>query len=484
MKRRIINKFLNVYWQFSLPLKVSVWFFFCSLLQKGLLFFTTPVFTRILSTEDYGVISIFNSWENIISIFVTLGLSYSVQNVGLVKFSDDKNNYQSAMLGLLFTCAIFCSVVFVVFYDYLKPIIQLEEKYIFLMFIYCVFNTIMTMWSLRKRFEYHYKEMVCMTITHAMFSTILSIVLVIVMKDKAYAKVLGIGIVTVIIGGICCLDFVRNSKKIFNKLYWKFALKYNLPMIPHFLSTVVLGQLDRIMIKNMCGSSQAGIYSVAYSIANVINILNSALHASYNPWLLQRIKSKKYKGINTVVNVILLCYMMILWITILFAPEILIIMAPLEYYEGIYVIPPVACSMFFMLIFNIISPLEQYSLKTKFIAVASIGAAVANVGLNYICIQKFGYLAAGYTTLVCYILFAAAHYIYVKRICRNDMNGIIIFDGKRIGLMCILVVGMAIISALIYPYYIIRYALFIIILVILVVERRKIFDIIVLLKDK
>ena len=187
MKRRIINKFLNVYWQFSLPLKVSVWFFFCSLLQKGLLFFTTPVFTRILSTEDYGVISIFNSWENIISIFVTLGLSYSVQNVGLVKFSDDKNNYQSAMLGLLFTCAIFCSVVFVVFYDYLKPIIQLEEKYIFLMFIYCVFNTIMTMWSLRKRFEYHYKEMVCMTITHAMFSTILSIVLVIVMKDKAYA---------------------------------------------------------------------------------------------------------------------------------------------------------------------------------------------------------------------------------------------------------------------------------------------------------
>lgn len=482
--RQRIDKFLNVYRQLSLPLKVSIWFFFCSLLQKGLLFFTTPIFTRILSTEDYGVISIFNSWESIISIFATLGLSYSVQNVGLVKFPDDKDNYQSAMLGLLFTCAFFCSGALGVFYDYLKPIIQLEEKYISLMLIYCVFNTIMTMWSLRKRFEYHYKEMVRMTIIHAVFSTILSIVLVVLMRDKAYAKVLGIGIVTVIIGGICCFDFVGNSKKLFNKVYWRFALKYNLPMIPHFLSTVVLGQLDRIMIKSMCGSSQAGIYSVAYSSANVINILNSALHASYNPWLLQRIKSKKYKGINTVVNVILLCYMMILWIMILFAPEIIMIMAPPEYYEGVYVIPPVASSMFFMLIFNIISPLEQYSLKTKFIAAASTGAAVANIGLNYICIQRFGYLAAGYTTLVCYILFAAAHYVYMKKICRNDMGGISIFDGKKIGLMCILVVGIAIFSALIYPYYVIRYALFIIILVVLVVKRRKIFDIIVLLKDK
>ncbi len=472
MKQRI-DKILNIYRQLSLPLKVSIWFLFCSLLQKGLLFFTTPLFTRILSTQEYGVISIFNSWESIISIFVTLGLSYSVQNVGLVKFSDDKENYQSAMLGLLFTCAIFCSIIFWLVYDYLKSVVQLAEKYIFLMLIYCVFKTIMTMWSLRKRFEYHYKEMVRVTIIHAMFSTMLSIMLVFLMKDKAYAKVLGIGIVTVIIGGICCFDFIRNSKKLFNKVYWKFALKYNLPMIPHFLSTVVLGQLDRIMIKNMCGSSEAGIYSVAYSSANVINILNSALHASYSPWLLQRIKSKNYNGIKKVVNVILLFYMIILWIMVWFAPEILAIMAPPEYYEGVYVIPPVACSMFFMLIFNIISPFEQYSLKTNFIAAASTGAAVANVGLNHICIQKFGYLAAGYTTLVCYILFAAAHYMYVKKICRNDMNGIIIFEGKKIGLMCILVVGIAIFSALIYQYYMIRYALFIIALVAMAIKRRR-----------
>ncbi len=472
MEQRI-DKFLNIYKQLSRPLKVSAWFFFCSLLQKGLLFFTTPIFTRILSTEDYGMISIFNSWESIISIFVTLGLSYSVQNVGLVKFSDDKDNYQSATLGLLLTCAAFCSIILEQIYDCLKPIIQLEEKYIFLMLIHCVFNTIMTMWSLRKRFEYHYKKMVCVTITYAMFSTVLSIVLVVLMKDKAYAKVLGIGISTVIIGGICCIDFVGKSKKLFNKAYWKFAFKYNLPMIPHFLSTVVLGQLDRIMIKNMCGSSQAGIYSVAYSTANVINILNSALHASYSPWLLQRIKAKNYNKISMVVNAILSYYMVLLWIMVWFAPEVLTIMAPPEYYEGVYVIPPVACSMFFMLIFNVISPLEQYSLKTTFIAAASVGAAVANVGLNYICIQRFGYLAAGYTTLACYILFAAVHYTYMKRICRNDMDGITIFDGKKIGQMCILVAGLAIFSALIYPYHMIRYVLFITILVIMVVKRRK-----------
>ena len=476
MKKQIDNV-LKLYRDLSLPLKVSIWFFGCSLLQKGLLFITTPIFTRILSTEDYGTISVFSSWENVISIFATLGLSYSVQNVGLVKFSDDKDNYQSSMLGLLFTCAAFFSFFFWIFYDHLEPVIQLEKKYIGLMFMYCVFNTILTMWSLRKRFEYHYKKMVCITAVHAIFSTVLSMMLAVFMKDKAYGKVLGTGIVTVIIGGFCCIDFVKSSKKLFSKIYWKFALNYNLPMIPHFLSTIILGQLDRIMIKNMCGASQAGIYSVAYSCANIINIINGALHASYNPWLLQRLKSKKSSGISGVVNVILLCYMMILWIMILFAPEILMVMAPPEYYEGIYVIPPVASSMFFMLVFNMVSPIEQYSLKTKFIAAASTGAAFANIALNYICIKLFGYLAAGYTTLVCYILFAVAHYVYMKRICKKDLNGINIFDDKKIWLMCVLVVGIAILSTLIYPYRAIRYILFIIILVILVIMRRKIFHI-------
>lgn len=469
-----IKKLMGLYRQLSLPLKVSVWFFFCSVLQKGLSFLATPIFTRILSTEEYGLISVFNSWERIIAVFVTFGLENSISNVGYVKFSDDKNRFQASILGLAWTCACFFSCLFLCFYRFLEPMIQLDISFIELMLVYCTFSTTLTMWSVRERFEYHYRRMVAITLCNTISGTLLSVVLVFIMQEKAFAKVLGTTIITTAIGLFCFVDTFRRSPKLYSGKYWKFALKYNFPMIPHFLSSILLNQLDRIMIKNMSGSSQAGIYSVAYSSAGVVQIINSALSASYNPWLLQRLKEKKYDGIKENVNAILTGYVWILVLIILFAPEIMSFMATAEYYEGIYVIPPVACSMFFILLFNVFAPIEHYSLKTKFIAAASVISAIANIALNFIGIRIFGYLAAGYTTLICYMIYALAHFIYMKKVCMHILGVTNLFDEKKILYMSIFVVIIAISSAFVYRTPLVRYFLIIGIIIAAFANRHKI----------
>lgn len=66
------------YIKMPLPAKASIWFVICSVVQKGIAFLTTPIFTRLLTTDEYGMVSIFNSWHSILTMVLTLQLSSGV----------------------------------------------------------------------------------------------------------------------------------------------------------------------------------------------------------------------------------------------------------------------------------------------------------------------------------------------------------------------------------------------------------------------
>lgn len=472
MHTYIYNVFIQ-YKNMPLPLKVSFWYFVCMLVSKGVALITTPLFTRILSTGDYGMVSVYNSWQSIIGIFVTFGLSNSVFNVGLVKFDKDKNNFNSAMIGLLLLSLVVSSFIIMVTYDALRQLFQLDSKYIIAMLLTSFFSCLQSMWLLRKRMEYDYRWMTILTLSSSFLQVILSILLVMYASDKAFAKVMGASIVIGLIGVYCFINIVRNNYHLFDKKYWLFALKYNFPMLPHFLAGIILNQVDRVMIQKMVGLNEAGIYTVAYNGAMVIYIINNALYASYNPWLLKRLQAKRYDKIDKIVNYIMLIYLLPLLFLILFAPEVIKVLAPMEYYEGVYVIPPVACSMFFILLFNMFAPVEHFSLKTKFLGGASIVAAIANIVLNYVFIRSCGYLAAGYTTLACYILYAFAHWCYMKKSCKQIM-GNNIFNDKVILLLSLGVVIISLLSTFFYQYPIVRYCLLIAVILLAAFKFRSI----------
>ena len=69
----ITNKIKEKYESLPVQVRASFWFLICSFLQKGISMITTPIFTRIMSTSDYGQYGVFNSWYGIITIIVALG---------------------------------------------------------------------------------------------------------------------------------------------------------------------------------------------------------------------------------------------------------------------------------------------------------------------------------------------------------------------------------------------------------------------------
>ena len=69
---------------------------------------------------------------------------------------------------------------------------------------------------------------------------------------------LGSAIPLIGIGVAFCFLIWRNGRTLYNKAYWKYGLAIGLPLLPHVISQSLLSQVDRIMIKDMVGSSEAG----------------------------------------------------------------------------------------------------------------------------------------------------------------------------------------------------------------------------------
>lgn len=95
--KKLYNRLLNIYKNMSLVKKSAFWFVICGFTQKSISLMTTPIFSRLLSTSQYGEFSLFVSWRNIILVFASLNLASGVYLRGLTKFDNDKENFTKSL---------------------------------------------------------------------------------------------------------------------------------------------------------------------------------------------------------------------------------------------------------------------------------------------------------------------------------------------------------------------------------------------------
>ena len=470
-------KFLkDKYNKLSLPVKASLWFVICNIIQKGISFITTPIFTRILTTDEYGKLSVFNSWLDILTIFATFELATGVFNKAMLKYEDDRDGYTSSSLILSTLITIGFIFIYSANNKFWNDLLELNSCLVYMIFTEILFSQAMSFWSIRNRFEFRYRNIVLVTIITNIIATILSLLLVILFNEnRVELKVLGTLIVHVLVYSVIFIHILRRGKVLVNIHYWKYAINYNLPLIPHYLSQKVLNQSDRIMIERMVGASFAGIYTVAYQMAMVLNIITVSIHSSYSPWIFQQIKKRDTSSVGKITLGLELVICLLCFLFTLFAPEAILILGGEKYYEAIWVVPPVTMSIVFNLIYSLIANVAFYYEKTKLVMYGTAVTAVANIILNYIFIPKFGFVAAGYTTLVCYIVYSLVHYMFMLHVCKeNNLNNP--FYGKRMAGVAFLAVALSLVATVLYQHTLIRYLFVLLLVTICFVYRRRIYS--------
>lgn len=453
----MIKKAIQKWKTIPIQVKASVAYTVCSILQKCLSFITLPLFTRILTPEQYGIHSVYTSWASILTIFMTLNLAYGSFSTAMVRFEKERSQYIAAIQNI---CVVLCLVflaIYLPFADFWNTFLELPTPIVCMMVADILTGFALMCWYGVKRFEFKYKSVTFLTLAIAVATPALAYFMVINSTEKGYARTVGYTVVPVVVGTFLFLFNAIKGKGGMNKKFWKYALSFNIPLIPYYLSQVVFNQSDRIMISHISGTDKAGMYSVAFNLATLLNFILNAINNSYVPWFYGKIKEGKASDNKSVATGISLLMAFMLMGVISLAPEIILVMAGPNYAEAAWVVPPVAMSILLLFYCQLFINVEFYYEEKNLLVWGSIGSAVLNIALNALLIPRFGFVAAGYTTLFSYILFALANYFTMKVAVKRQGETMDAFDLKALILLFIGFAALAFAAMALYNLPVVRY---------------------------
>ena len=405
--------------------KAGSWYTFTNFFTKGLAFLTLPIFTRLLSTADYGTVSLFSSWASIFSVIISLDLAWSVQR-GKFEFKENYNKYISSVLFLSLLIFLIFLTIFIIFSNFFLRITNLTSTLFFIMVFEAFFMFVQSFSLAKFRVEYKYKAVSLITIISSIVGIILSIYLIrnVFIKEPYFGKILGNFLPLSVFAIFFIFYFLVKGKELINFQYWKYALVLSVPFILHNISGVINSQFDRIIINQYLGASPTGIYSFAYNLGTIVNVLFTSFYQAYNPYFMEKMEKKEYEKILFISknyrNLFAVLYTLILFIS----PEIVRLMAEESYWEGLYIVPYIFLAYFFNFMFSFETGIEYYFKKTHYISIGTMMAAIINVSLNYIFIPRYGYVAAAITTDVSYLFLFVFHFLITKYKMKKPMYGL------------------------------------------------------------
>lgn len=487
MSNKIVKttrKIWGYYNKLSNPVKASIWFTISTALQRGISLLTMPIFTRLLTTEQYGIYTIYRSWYDILLIFGTLNIYTACYSRGLLKFRNNQKEFTSSMQVLMSVITVALTCIYLCNIEFWNSFLGLSSMYVYALFLEMFFVPAYSLWCMKERFEYRYKKVVFTTLLLAILTPTIGIIAVLGTTYKAEARVISYVFVQLLIAIPFCIYNILRGRTAFSKDYWSYALTFSIPLLAHYLSAVILNQSDRIMISRMVGSSEAAIYSVAYTISTMVSILTNAIQHSYMPYTYKSIEERKIEKVIVTSKEICMLVAGLCVIAMLIGPEIIKIFASADYYNAIWIVPPVAASIFFIFLYNLFVNVELYYEKNMPVTIVSCFGAGLNVALNYFFIGRFGYVAAGYTTLFSYIIFVFIHSVLAQRLVTKEYKSNDTFDFKFFGILSIVVIGFVGIVTLSYNYLLIRAFVLLALCFIFFLMRHRIISIIKNLRRK
>jgi O-antigen/teichoic acid export membrane protein len=386
---------------------------------KALNFLTLPIFSLILSESDYGIYSTFAAYESIFFILIGLAIHSSYKNAKYRYDETTYHQYVSTTMVFLIISGILWLVVGNVFYPLLGSLLDLDRLSINLLIIFSFSTAVLTCFNADVALEYKYQAYLKISVLNAVSNIILSVLLILTFftGQRYTGRIVGTTIPVFLIAIYIIIRFMKRAKPIRGQnSHMKWGLRYSLPIVPHGLSQVVLSQFDRIMIKRMIGNAEAGIYSFAYNIYMIVNVIANSLDNVWCPWFYEQMNGgnkKKIKEVGSLYMILMLAFSVAV---ILVCPEMIFVLGAGKYKAAAYCAVPIIASGYFAFLYTLPAAVEYFHEKTNFIAMGTAGAALMNIMLNAIFIPKFGYVAAAYTTLATYLLYFGVHYLLARMI--------------------------------------------------------------------
>lgn len=390
-----------------------------SLILNGIQFFTLPIYTRLLGTANYGIVSIYLTWINLATVILGLQLSGTVSIAAIHLKKDEQDQYHSSVLSLSALFFIIILAITIIFRKSLGGLLQLDPAIVVLIIIHSFFKSCVVYATSK---YIYYKEAVknfIISVGLSLLSVVLSLVLIINIKEydlKYIGNIYGQAIPHILIGAILLIVFFAKGKTFINKKYWAFCLPLCMSLMLHSISHMIMEQSNKIMLQFYKTEEVVGVYGLAVNFGMIISVLWTAMNNTWVPFYYDDLESKNHEGLSKKTSNYLILFTVLTCGFVLLTPEVFKLFAAEDFWYGEKIVPVIALSYYFMFLYSFPVNYEFYCKKTRNIAVGTTISALINIGLNLLLIPRFSLVGAAFSSLVSHFFLFLFHHFLAKKI--------------------------------------------------------------------
>ncbi len=404
----MFTKFKNIFSSEYGAKKNATIYLIASFSSFGISILTLPIFTRLMTPEDFGKTLIFLIFGKLIVGFVNFNLHYSTYRY----FFDYKNSnvafksLNSTNLLFLLICFII-SLLVVAFFS--RSIVsnfyknQFTEGLLLISLIsgildyfFLYFTTILT--ALQKSVSFAF-----VTILNSLLNVAFSIYFIISFNLTYIGRIYGIVLSQIVMLFIIIFLCRKTLTLNLNLNFLKKSLKLTSPMIPQMALGISQNYLDKSLLSYSKGAASLGFYSLGLNFSNILKVIMDSIEKAWSPFFFKNAQENTNKSKSVIANAFMnlaFLYMTIGIGVIYFSEEAIKLLTTREYYSAIYVVPVYVYYYLFAIFGYVANAQLSLTEKIKYILPGSIAGTIVNIIFNVLLITKFGAVGAAISAAI------------------------------------------------------------------------------------
>lgn len=384
-------------------------------------FLLLPLYTSVLSTEEYGTIDYITT----ISMFLVPFISMLMDEAVFRFLIDCRNDEErKKILSLTTFILLISSSVFLIGITAILKLIN--YKYSLFLILYIIASLLTTMMNALLRGLGKIQLFAFYNFLISSFNITLNVVFIVVFNMGVYGMLLAF-ILSQAILFLVFTVWVKLWKYISIKgLQYEYAkqmIKYSVPLIPNRVSWLIINLSDRVMIMNMINSSASGLYAVSYKFPNLMDTVYGFFYQSWkesSARILQEgneelFYNEVYKYLKKFM------YSIVIGMTA-FMPFVFKILVNEQYSEALNYVPILLLATYFTNISGFYGGIFTAYKDTNIMGITTLVAAVINFVLNLATICFWGLYAAAFSTLLANLVVYSYRKYKVKKYVKLNKN--------------------------------------------------------------
>lgn len=370
-------------------------------------FLLLPLYTSILSTEEYGIVDLLNTLMSLLLPVIGLQVEKGVFRELLEARKNQTSKQEiitTGFLSLILQCLISIPI-----FIFVSPFIKNDYQY-FLLINVLAYVLVSFLQQVARGLD-AMTEYAISSFINAAGTIIFNVLFLIIFRLNVYGMLLGtfLGFCVTLAYLIYSLHFssyIHLSK--FKKPILKTLFQYSLPLIPNALAWWVFSASDRVIVSSILGLDANGILAASLKFSAAITTLYNIFDTSWIESVSTAINDKDIDTyFNRITNVIIKLFTSLGLVIIAFMPFIFSLLINEKFESAYYLIPITIISAILNIVQGLVAVVYAAKRNTKSIARTSLTAAIINIIVHLLLIKPIGIYAAVISTLAAFLTLSA-----------------------------------------------------------------------------